>query len=130
MYSLKLAYRSLFITGQFTITRIISLAAGLAFGLLLLAEVFYHYSYDRFYPDANRIYNIQSNFILDHSTGEFENYPRASGAIALGIKAEVPGIEAATRLNPISNSVFYTNNQTSYKASISLTDLLHVVWPF
>ncbi|MBI9065542.1 MAG: ABC transporter permease [Marinilabiliaceae bacterium] len=122
MYTLKLAYRSLFIKGQFTITRIISLAAGLAFGLLLLAEVFYHYSYDRFYPDANRIYTVQSRFKLDKLSDKFESYPSVSGAIAPGMKAEVPGIEAATRLNSIGNHVFYTDNQKSYKASFSLAD--------
>ena len=62
MNSFKLAYRRLFKKGEHTVTRIISLAAGLAFGILLLSEVFYYYSYDGFYPDANRIYTVHESF--------------------------------------------------------------------
>ena len=96
MNLLKLAYRPLFRKGELTTTRIISLAAGLAFGLLLLAEVFYYHSYDSFYPDSKRIYVVHENFRLDKSTDELMSYPRVSGAIAPGLKAEVPGIEAST----------------------------------
>ena len=122
MNSLKLAYRRLFRKGEHTTTRIISLAAGLAFGILLLAEVFYYYSYDGFYPDANRIYTVHENFKLDKSSDKMESYPRVSGAIAPGLKAEVPGIEAACRLNSIGTNVFYTESKKSYKAKFSLSD--------
>jgi len=122
MNSFKLAYRRLFQKGEYTPTRIISLAAGLAFGILLLSEVFYNYSYDSFYPDSNRIYTVQESFKVDKSSDQLETYPRVSGAIAPGLKAEVPGIEAATRLNSIGTHVFYTDNLKSYEAKVSLAD--------
>ena len=50
------------------------------------------------------------------------SYPRVSGAIAPGLKAEVPGIEAACRLNSIGKNVFYTENLNSYEAEVSLSD--------
>jgi len=50
MTTLKTAFRKLFRKGEHSVTRIISLSAGLAFGLLLLSEVFYYYSYDSWYP--------------------------------------------------------------------------------
>ncbi len=119
---LKLAFRRLFRKGEHTITRIISLTAGLAFGILLLSEVLYYYSFDSFYPDANRIYVVHENFRMDKSSDKMKVYPRVSGAIAPGLKTEVPGIEAATRLNSIGSSVFYTENKKSYKANFSLAD--------
>lgn len=122
MNSFKLAYRRLFRKGEHTTTRILSLAAGLAFGILLLSEVFYYYSYDSFYPDANRIYTVQENFNPDKSSDKLVNYPRVSGAIAPGLKAEVPGIKAACRLNSIGPNDFYTENQKSYTALFSFTD--------
>ena len=122
MNSLKLAYRKLFRKGEHTATRIISLAAGLAFGILLLSEVLYYYSFDSFYPDANRIYVVCENYKTDKSTDKLESRSRVSGAIAPGLKSEVPGIEAATRLNSIGSSIFYTADRKSYQAEFSLAD--------
>ncbi|TRX72663.1 ABC transporter permease [Carboxylicivirga sp. M1479] len=121
MYALKLAFRSLFVKGQLSIIRIISLAAGLAFGILLLSEVFFYNSYDRFYPNADRIYNIQSDIKMNDKS-EFELYPRVSGAIAPGLKAEVPGVEAATRLNSIGKQVFYTQSKERHIAKVVFAD--------
>ncbi len=122
MNTFKLAFRSLFRKGEHTVTRIISLATGMAFGLLLLAEVFYYYSYDSFYPDAKRIYVVHENFKQDKSSEKLMSYPRVSGAIAPGLKAEVSGIEAACRLNSIGKNVIYTENLNSYEAEVSLSD--------
>lgn len=122
MNSLKMAFRRLFRKGEHTATRIISLTAGLAFGILLLSEVLYNYSFDSFYPDANRIFVVHENFRGDKSSDKMDSYPRVSGAIALGLKNEVPGIEAATRLNSIGESVFYTDDKKSYQAKFSLAD--------
>jgi len=118
----KPAFRRLFREGEHTTTRIISLTAGLAFGILLLSEVLYYYSFDSFYPDANRIYIVQENFKADKSSEKLSTFPSVSGAVAPGMKAEVPGIEAATRLNSIGSSVFYTDDKKSYKARFSLAD--------
>ena len=122
MYSLKIAWRKLYRKGEHSLTRIISLAAGLAFGLLILSEVFYYYSFDSFYPDANRIYVVCENFKLDKASDKLSTYNRVSGAIAPGLKSEVPGIEAAARLNSIGPSVFYTDDKKSYKGEFSFAD--------
>jgi putative ABC transport system permease protein len=122
MIPIKLAYRPLFRKGEHTTARIISLATGLAFGLLLLAEVFYYYSYDGFYPDARQIYVVHERFKRDNSTDKLETYPRVSGAIGPGLKAEVPGIEVACRLNSIGTNVIYTEEMDRLEARISLAD--------
>jgi putative ABC transport system permease protein len=96
--------------------------AGLAFGIPILSEVFYYYSYDGFYPDASRIYVVNENFKMDKGSDKITTYPRVSGAIGPGLKAEVPGIEAAARLNSIGTSVFYTDDLKSYSAKFSLAD--------
>ena len=119
---LKLAFRRLFRKGEHALTRIVSLTAGLAFGILLLSEVLYYFSYDSFYPDADRIYVVHENFKMDKSSDELESFPRVSGAIAPGLKSEVPGIEAASRLNDLGEHVIYTDDFNSYDASISLAD--------
>jgi len=122
MNTFKLAFRPLFRKGEHTVTRIISLSAGLAFGILLIAEVLYYYSYDSFYPDAGRIYVVHENFRPDKSSEKLMSHPRVSGAIGPGLKAEVPGIEAACRLNSIGTNVFYAEDLNSYEADVSLSD--------
>ncbi|HPD95560.1 MAG TPA: ABC transporter permease [Tenuifilaceae bacterium] len=122
MNSLKLAYRRLFRKGEHTVTRITSLSLGLAFGILLLSEVLYYYSFDSFYSDAGNIYVVNENYRPDKSSKEIKTNPRVSGAIAPGLKEEVPGIEAATRLNSIGSSIFYTEDLKSYKGDFSLAD--------
>ena len=94
MNSIKLAYRRLFRKGEHSATRIITLTAGLAFGILLLSEVLYYYSFDSFYPDAGRIYVVHENYKADQSSNKLTSSSNVSGAIAPGLKAEVPGVEA------------------------------------
>jgi putative ABC transport system permease protein len=122
MNAFILAFRPLLRKGEHTVIRIISLATGMALGFLLLAEVFYYYSYDSFYPDARQIYVVHENFKPDKSSEKLISYPRVSGAIAPGLKAEVSGINAACRLNSIGKNVFYTESLNSYEAEISLSD--------
>jgi len=122
MILFKTAYRKLFRKGEHSLTRIISLSAGLAFGLLLLSEVLYYYSFDSFYPDADRIYSVCENFKADKSSDKISTYNRVSGAVAPGLKAEVPGIEASCRINNLGSSIFYTDDRKSYRAEFSLAE--------
>ncbi len=122
MNPFKLASRELFRKGEHTTTRVISLAAGLAFGILLLSEVFYYFSYDSFYPDSKRIFLVNENFNPDKLSEELTTHPRVSGAIGPGMKAEVPGVEAATRLTSLGNSVFYSEDNQGYKGKMVLAD--------
>lgn len=125
MNTSKIIFRRLFKKGEHTTTRIISLLTGLAFGILLLSEVFYYFSFDSFYPNANRIYVIHESFKTDESSEKMESHPFVSGAIAPGLKAEVPGIEAATRLNPLGKTTYYTENLKGYQADFFLADEHH-----
>ena len=122
MNFIKLAFRRLFRKGEHSAARIISLATGLAFGILLLSEVFYYHSFDSFYPESDRIYVVQENYKMDKSSEKLVSGNRVSGAIAPGLKAEVPGVEAATRILYVGNSIFYTDDKKSYEAKFSFAD--------
>jgi putative ABC transport system permease protein len=122
MIPIKNMFRPLFRKGEHSLARIISLVTGLAFGLLLLAEVFYYFSYDGFYPDAKQIYVVHEQFRRDKSTDKLESFPRVSGAIGPGLKAEVPGIELSCRLNALGPNVIYTEERNRLEAHVSLAD--------
>ncbi len=88
-----------------TLIKILSLGIGLAIGIVLIAKVCFELSYDSFYKDVDRIYCIQ----METTSSEGVNvFPRVSGAVAPGFKAEVPGVEEATRI------VDQTWNKTNY----------------
>lgn len=74
--------------------KILSLGIGLAIGIVLIAKVCFELSYESFYKDVERIYLIDTHY---EQQGEKHDFSQTSGAIAPGFKAEVPGVEEATR---------------------------------
>lgn len=130
MGTFKIAVRKLFRKGDHSLTRIFSLAGGLAFGIILLSEVFYYYSYDSFYPDSNRIFIVHEKYNTSGEASEFATHSYVSGAVGPGLKAEVPGIESATRLNSIGEMEYVTEDNNIYKGHFILADEhLHEVFP-
>lgn len=89
--------------GNNSITKIFLLGLGLATGLVLIAKVYYERVYDNFMEDPDRIYLIVS----DYSRADEPNkmWFRAPGAIAPGIKAYSPAVEAATRITSLISDV-------------------------
>ena len=74
--------------------KILSLGIGLAIGIVLIAKVCFELSYDSFYKDIDRLYLIDTHY---EQQGEKQDFAQTSGAVAPGFKAEVPGVEEATR---------------------------------
>ena len=74
--------------------KILSLGIGLAIGIVLIAKVCFELSYDSFYKDLDRLYLIDTHY---EQQGEKQDFAQTSGAVAPGFKAEVPGVEEATR---------------------------------
>ena len=89
--------------------KILSLGIGLAIGIVLIAKVCFELSYDSFYKDVDRIYMITENIIFQEG-GDPDDFWGTSGGIAPGFKAEVPGVEAATRYSNLLNGNLYDEN--------------------
>lgn len=121
MNNFKLAYRNLFRKKQNTAIKILSLGTGLAVGLVLLSKVYFEQNYDDFYPDVERIYRVETRVIRNDEPKE---YGQVSGAIAPGIKVEVPGVEQATRYTSLTwgDAVFYTQDKNRYNGSFIMAD--------
>jgi len=116
-----IAFRALFKKGRNNVIKIISLGVGLAMGLVLIAKVFLEQTYDDFFPDAERIYQIHSTF--SQGNEEMKDFPQVSGAIAPGMKMEIPEIEVATRYTWLGvEATFFTEDRKKYSANIVLAD--------
>lgn len=116
-----MAIRSLFKKGRSNGIKILALAVGLAMGLVLVAKVCFERSYDNFYPDNERIYLVKSDL---NREGKKDSWGQVSGAVAPGMKAEVPGVEFATRYTRIgeNNELIMTPEEQYYTATILLAD--------
>lgn len=115
MKNLNIALRSLFKKGRSNGIKILSLGVGLAMGLVLISKVCFERSFDKFYPDSDRIYRLHENIIRD---GEYKSYGQVSGGVATAMQVEIPEIEKATRLTYIGGDkeLFRTQDGNRYSA--------------
>lgn len=115
MKNLNIALRSLFKKGRSNGIKILSLGVGLAMGLVLISKVCFERSFDKFYPDSDRIYRLHENIILD---GEYKSYGQVSGGVATAMQVEIPEVEKATRLTYIGGDkeLFKTQDGNRYSA--------------
>lgn len=105
------AVRALARNPTYAFINIFGLTIGLAACLLLLLYVRYETSYDRWIPDADRIYQLQAV-----PTGEDNAGPpmrAAHGIAAESLKADFPQIEAISRADSIT-PVFLRDGRPSF----------------
>jgi len=115
-----MAIRSLVRKGQNSLIKILSLSFGITMGLVLLAKVFFEFSYDNFYPDTDRIYSV---WTIDRMDAEDGGYSSVSGGVAVGMRNEIPEVESATRYTYLGmGMVFYTPDLRKYKADFIFAD--------
>ena len=100
--------------------KVLSLGIGLAVGIVLIAKVFFQLSYDSFYKDIDRVYNINTWISMQ---GEEKDYGQVSGAVAVGFMEEVPGVEAGTRTTFVFNGDTYLDeDDNKLKATLVCAD--------
>lgn len=120
MKNLYISFRTLFKKGRHNDIKILSLGVGLAMGLVLIAKVCFELSYDNFYPESDRIFAIQENFSIGDKSND--GFPCVSGGVAPGMKAEIPGVVAATRCERTGEMVMKTPDNKKYTAIFMLAD--------
>ncbi len=82
---------------------ILGLAMGVAACLFILLYISDELSYDRFHKDADNIYRIGLHGKI---AGQEVNTANSCPPLAAGMVAEIPGVEAATRINKRDGIVF------------------------
>lgn len=83
---------------------VLGLSLGIASFLLILLYVVDEWRYDRFYPQAERIFRIGT---YDNTLGENNRMALTADAVAGGMQREFPEVEAATRLYRAWETVRY-----------------------
>lgn len=104
MENLRFAFRYLLKLRGSNLTRVVSLSLGLAVGLLLFSYSYYQITFDRCFRDGDRIWQMWS--VSDKFGVSSSLYAPLAPALA----AEIPQLEAATRLSSSHDEVVRGDN--------------------
>jgi ABC-type antimicrobial peptide transport system, permease component len=108
--NLLLSLRILYKNKVFALINVLGLSIGIATFLVLTRYVEYEYSYNKFFPEADRVYRVdyyeyQNNELLRKTA-------RTHTRLALVVKDEISDIEAATKIYNENCLVF--NNKAKF----------------
>src|ERR1035437_4754307 len=120
--NISTVFRSVFRKKQNNTIKIISLGVGLAMGFVLIAKVYFEQTFDNFYPKSEQIYQLQEN--VSFGNNKPNTYGQVSGGVAIGMKSDLPQVEAATRLTYLSDvdGVFFTGDKKRLTGTVIMAD--------
>ena len=103
----KIAWRSLKKQPFFTFLNIFGLAIGMAGSLLIGLYIYDELNYDTTFPDADRIYRINTDMKFGGEAGEYSETP---APMAKTVVNDIPQIEMATRFRNNYGLLIRKNN--------------------
>ncbi|HEY1062258.1 MAG TPA: ABC transporter permease [Daejeonella sp.] len=86
----KTAWRNMLNSKGYSSLNILGLSSGMAVALIIGLWVFNEFSYDRFLPDADRLYQVRRNY---NSNGDTLNFTSTSLKLADALRNQIPEIE-------------------------------------
>jgi len=94
------------------LVKVVSLTLGLTVGLLIFAKVAFENSYDNFFPDSERVYQMKGRFsINDGNKMMTQESDMLFGPMAPLMMQEIPQIESATRTAWLWDREYFYNNE-------------------
>ncbi len=111
--SLLVGFRNLIRQKSYALLNIFGLASALAIFLLIIIYISHETSYDKFYPDADRIFRIDQTYIWGDS---FDKFGSTGPAVADAVRSSVPGVETICRIMTPSSPLL-TLEQAGQKVS-------------
>ena len=97
------------------IFKVLSLAVGLAVGLVLIAKISFESSYDKFYPAYDDIYCVQYEYSYTYGNRSLDNL--TPGAVSYYLQQEIPQVMYGTKASYTSSmGDIYTENRQKLTA--------------
>ncbi len=117
---IKIAWRNYRRDKSFSLINTVGLAVALCAFLLIALFVLDELSYDRYHPDANRLYRITKSFEKDELKTKSLS---TSNLLAPTLKEEIPGIEEAFRISSrFSGSLVESDQQKGFEDHLYVAD--------
>lgn len=98
MHTLRTILRNFSHNRYYTILNLAGLAIGLSCSAFIMLYVLDEYSFDRHYPDHERIYRLESDFSV---AGREQHVAKTAFPLGPALQREFPVIENVTRLLPV-----------------------------
>jgi putative ABC transport system permease protein len=108
---LKIAWRNLIKSKTFSFINIFGLAAGLTCCMLISIYLIHEFSYDRYQPDVDNVYQMATTFSMNHKDFTLADVP---APMAATVKKEFPEVRQYTRLMQLST--FEDKTMLQYRA--------------
>lgn len=109
---LKVTYRNLIRQKAYAFINIFGLAIGLTCSVLIGLYVKHEFSFDKFHPDADRLYRVMLDFKMGSNTLAG---PVSPGPMAGEILKQLPEAEAAVRIRQEGNRAVMVDNKTFFE---------------
>jgi len=108
---LKTARRSLAANKGYSLINVVGLATGMAVALIIGLWAYNQYSYDKFLPDSDRLYQVQRNF---NSNGDTLTFKTTALPLATALRTEIPEIEYVAESDWMGPHVLTTGDKKLY----------------
>src|SRR6266545_3592202 len=119
---LKIAWRHLLRHKGHSLLNVLGLTVGMACCLLILLFVRYELSYDRFYPDQDRIYRVTVDW--QNPGAELEHWSNSPTPLGPALVQQIPEVVAFTRLRPYPEGSLPGRVAVSYRNERQFYDWL------
>jgi predicted permease len=106
---LKIAWRSLLKGKGYSFINIFGLALGLSCFILISLWIKDELSYNRFLPDADRVYTVRINSLFN---GEIRTGDVTPASLEAALRSDIPEVEAVTKLGYAPDLLLSTENKS------------------
>src|ERR1700712_4172809 len=116
---LKIAWRNMLNNRVYSALNIVGLGAGMAVALLIALWVNYQYSFDRFLPNSDRLYQVRRNF---NSNGDTLTFSTTSLKLADALRNSIPEFEHVAEADWGTNHGLMVGDKKLYPEGIQAGD--------
>lgn len=110
----KIALRNLWKNKGFTLINVGGLAIGMVCCLMLLLYVYYEWSFDKQYKNADKVYIAALNLKFN---GKLATTMAVPNKLAKAGASELPGIKSAARMSMNNGEKLFSHNLHNFKLS-------------
>jgi putative ABC transport system permease protein len=123
----KVAWRNIWRNKIFSFINIFGLSTGMACAFLLYLYIQHELSFDKFHPQAENLYVVQTIYTTDSKTDKFIY---TMGGVAAALKKDYPEVAEATRIRGWGGLLAYQDKKISSNDMIYVDDSFFKVLPY
>jgi putative ABC transport system permease protein len=113
----KTAWRNLINNKGYSAINILGLASGMAVALIIGLWVYYQYSYDKFLPDYDRLYQVRRNY---NNNGDTLTFQSTSLKLADALRNQIPEFEYVAESDNFNSHGLMVGDKKFYMGGVQI----------